>query len=88
VKANEYGSFLIPVLMNKLLSEVRIQIARVSTRDVWKVLQAIKSDVNLVTQSELLRVGPSCSMEMGNITKELHHLLSRIRVLDHVYSVR
>ena len=49
VKAEEYGSFLIPVLMNKLPNKVRIQIARVTARDVWKVeemFQAIKYEVD------------------------------------------
>ena len=37
----------------------------------------------------MMRVGLSCSMEMGNITEELpYHLLPRIRVLDQVYFVR
>jgi len=53
VKAEEYGSFLIPVIMAKLPSEVRLQIARVTTRDVWKVdeLSSVKlRHVSLVTQ--------------------------------------
>ena len=37
VKAEEYGSFLIPVIMAKLPSEVRLQIARVTTRDIWRL---------------------------------------------------
>ena len=45
VKAKEYGSFLFPVTMAKLPSEVFLQIARATTREIWKVdelLQVIK----------------------------------------------
>ena len=55
VKAEEYGSFLIPVIMAKLPSEVRLQIARVTTIDVWKLDELLNVRwrlVNLATQSE------------------------------------
>ena len=37
ISSSQYGSFLIPVIMSKLPAEVRLQIARVSARDVWEV---------------------------------------------------
>ena len=37
INATQYGSFLIPVIMSKLPAEVRLQIARVSVKDVWEV---------------------------------------------------
>ena len=35
INATQYGSFVIPVIMLKLPAEVRLQIARVSVKDVW-----------------------------------------------------
>ena len=34
IGANQYGSFLIPLMMAKLQSDVRLQIARVNTKDI------------------------------------------------------
>ena len=34
VTADQYGSFLIPVIMGKLPADVQLQIARVTTREV------------------------------------------------------
>ena len=45
VTADQYGSFLIPVIMGKLQADVRLQIARVTTQEVWDVeetLQVVK----------------------------------------------
>ena len=45
VKADRYGSFLILIIMGNLPADVRLQIARVTTRKVWdveKVLQIVK----------------------------------------------
>ena len=35
INATQYGSFVIPVIMLKLPAEVRLQIARMSVKDVW-----------------------------------------------------
>ncbi len=48
VKSEQYGSFLIPIIMSKLPADVRLQIARVTTKDVWQieeVLSVLKSEV-------------------------------------------
>ena len=48
VKAEQYGSLLIPVIMSKLAEEVRMQIARNSSNEVWKIddlLKLIKQEV-------------------------------------------
>ena len=37
VKAEQYGSFLTPVIMSRLPAEVRLHVARVSTKDVWEI---------------------------------------------------
>ena len=38
IRAKQCGSFLIPVIMSKLPSEIRQQVATVSTQKVWKLL--------------------------------------------------
>ena len=42
VKAEQYGSFLIPMIMSRLPAEVRLHVARVSTKDVWEINQLLK----------------------------------------------
>ena len=52
-------SFLIPVIMSKLPAEVRLQIARVSVKDVWKVeelLTVIKAKVEVREISNTVKV--------------------------------
>ena len=48
VKAEQYGSSLIPVIMSKLPEEVRIQIARNTSKDVWEIGELLN-----VTQKEV-----------------------------------
>ena len=48
VDAEQYGSFLIPIIMAKLPAEVRLQVARITNKDVWNIeelLQIIKGEV-------------------------------------------
>ena len=48
VTAQEYGSLLIPIIMSKLTNEIRFEIARKSTANVWKIeelLETIKSEI-------------------------------------------
>ena len=48
VTPEQYGSLLIPVIMSKLPSDVRLQVARVTTKEVWEVqelLTVIKGEV-------------------------------------------
>ena len=42
VKAEQDGSFLIPVIMSRLPAEVRLHVARVSTKDVWEINELFK----------------------------------------------
>ena len=41
VKSEQYGSFLIPIIMSKLPADVRLQIARVTTKDVWQIEEVL-----------------------------------------------
>ena len=42
VESEQYGSFLVPIIMAKLPSEVRLQIARTTTNAVWKVEELLR----------------------------------------------
>ena len=55
VQAEQYGSLLIPVIMSKLPSNVRLQIARNTAKDVWvmsDLLEIIKKEVEARELSE------------------------------------
>ena len=59
VRAEQYGSFLISIIMAKLPSEVRLQIARVTNKDVWEVeelLQVIKAEAEACKISDTIKV--------------------------------
>ncbi|XP_078374406.1 uncharacterized protein LOC144657946 [Oculina patagonica] len=58
VSSKEYGSLLIPVIMSKLPSEIRIEIARKSSDDVWKIeelLEIIKKELEAREASEEIK---------------------------------
>ena len=54
VTPEQYGSFLIPVIMSKLSSDVRLQVARVTAKEVWEVqeiLIVIKAEVEALSDT-------------------------------------
>ena len=62
IKASQYGSFLIPVIMSKLPDEVKLHIARVSVKDVWEVeelMTAIKKEVEARELCDAVRITES-----------------------------
>ena len=59
VKAEQYGSFLIPVIMSRLPAEVRLHVARVSTKDVWEInelLKVIQAEVEAREMSDTMKI--------------------------------
>ena len=59
IRSEQYGSFLISIIMSKLPGEVRLQIARVTTKDVWDVnelLHVIKGEVEARELSDTVKV--------------------------------
>ena len=59
VTADQYGSFLIPVIMGKLPADIRLKIARVTTREVWdveEILQVVKREVEAREISERVKI--------------------------------
>ena len=68
ISASQYGSFLILVIMSKLSSEVRLQVARVSARDVWDIedlLRIIKSEVEAREISKTIKENDSKPPDMA-----------------------
>ena len=50
VSSEQYGSILIPIIMSKLPSEIRLEIARIFTGDVWNINERIE-----ISESRLKR---------------------------------
>jgi DNA-binding transcriptional ArsR family regulator len=58
VDSKQYGSLLIPIVMAKLPSELRLRIARVAKGSVWKIdklLDVIRQEVEAKEISERVR---------------------------------
>lgn len=43
VSADQYGSLLLPVVMDKLPGDIRLQVARKATDEVWPVNELMKT---------------------------------------------
>ena len=59
VKVEQYGSFLKPVVMSRLPAEVRLHVARVSTKDVWEInelLKVIQAEVEAREMSDTMKI--------------------------------
>ena len=55
VSSEQYGSLLIPIIMSKMPSDIRLKIARKATKDVWKIdelLDIIKFEIEAREVSE------------------------------------
>ena len=58
IQSDQYGSLLIPVIMSKLPSDVRLQIARRTEKDVWVIkdlLEIIRREVKARELSEQVK---------------------------------
>lgn len=58
VTSDQYGSLFTPIIMSKLPSEIRLQIARNSKDSVWKIdelLNVIKIEVEVREASEMTK---------------------------------
>ena len=59
VSSEQYGSLLIPIVMSKLPNDIRLQIARKATSEVWKMedlLDMIKKEIQAREASEQIKV--------------------------------
>ena len=62
ISTDQYGSLLIPVVMSKLPEEIRLQVARNTTDEIWKIedlLQTIKKEVEARETSEHVKTTES-----------------------------
>lgn len=58
VKSDQYGSLLIPIIMAKLPAEIRVQIARNTSQDVWEIdslLDLIQGEIEAREISEKIK---------------------------------
>lgn len=58
MKADQYGSLLIPIIMAKLPPEVRVHIARNTMQDVWNIesiLNVIQKEIDAREISEKVK---------------------------------
>ena len=51
--SEQYGSLLIPIIMSKLPSDVRLQVARTTQKDVWEIKELLEIIRNEVEAREL-----------------------------------
>lgn len=68
ISSEQYGSMLIPIIMSKLTNEIRIEIARKATGEVWKIddlLNTIKIEIEAREVSEGVQSNPQQSRKPG-----------------------
>ena len=59
ISAEQYGSFLIPIIMNSLPADVCLQIVRITTKDIWEIeelLQILRIEVEAREISDRVKV--------------------------------
>ena len=69
ITTEQYGSLLIPIIMSKLLPEVRLQIARNSKDSVWKIeelLKVIKIEVEAREASEMTKTSENNKLSQAS----------------------
>ena len=78
VTSDQYGSLLTPIIMSKLPSEIRLQIARNSKDSVWKIdelLNVIKIEVEVREASEMTKTSEDrkSPQALGHSKRERAH---------------
>lgn len=72
VQSKQYGSLLIPIVMSKLASDVRLQIARKNSSEIWKIdelLEAVKTEIEARESSEGARASAVDNRKFSNNNK-------------------
>ena len=83
VIADQYRSLLIPIIMSKLPSEVRLRIARESKGEVWKVKDLMKVLLTEVELGKLLI--PLGSGQQHKFQPEVNHIADIIILQEPLY---
>ena len=81
VDAEQYGSFLIPIIMAKLPAIVRLQVARITNKDVWNIeelVQIIKGEVEAKEISDAMKTNYRRSTEANQRGLNLDTALSLV----------
>ena len=97
VNSDQYGGLLIPVIMPKLLEEIRVRVARETTSAVWKIeelLEIIKQEVEALgkwvkawkwMKNELQ--GPQgTNADTRNLQRQVHWFQRKIPQGNHIKS--
>ena len=61
ISSEQYGSMLIPIIMSKLPSEIRLKIARKATTEIWKIddlLNTIRMEIKAREVSASVQSNP------------------------------
>ena len=61
ISSEQYGSMLIPIIMSKLPSEIRLEIARNATTEIWKIddlLNMVRMEIEAWEVSESVQSNP------------------------------
>ena len=69
VSSEQYGSLLVPIVMSKLPSDVRLQIARKNSSEVWNVdelLDTIKAEIEARESSEGAKTSGTETRKLAN----------------------
>ena len=80
VTAEQYGSMLIPVVMSKLPTEIRVQIARLTSSEVWSIremLELIRKEVEAREASEHVKLNNEKKTAQGYPSNTNRNLSSK-----------
>ena len=86
VNSDQYGSLLIPMIMSKLPSEIRLRVARESTEELWKIedlMDVIKKEVEAREASEGTKIK---SPQAG--TRPGHNLPTANALVTHGHNIQ
>ena len=75
VTPEQYGSLLIPILMSKLPNSLRLEVARKSTNEVWKInelLETIRKEIEAREASDQVKLNDSRSHPSLEWNKNQH----------------
>jgi hypothetical protein len=75
VTPEQYGSLLIPILMSKLPNSLRLEVARKSTNEVWKInelLETIRKEIEAREASDQVKLNDSRSHPSLERSKNQH----------------
>ena len=76
VNSDQYGSLLIPIIMSKLPSEVRLKVARENQEDVWQIkdlMKVLQTEVDAREASETTKLKSASQTAAKNHSQNRHN---------------